>query len=266
MRREEYIQILDGTHPDHSRIPALLHQGLIVASGLAISLETIPNLPAWAQSSLVVFEIFVVTVFAIEYITRIVCAPEPLRYIFSFWGLVDLLSCLPVLLFAHSQWMALRTFRLLRLVRLFKLVHSNRALLRLELALLRCRGELLVFFFLAVIVLYIAAVGIYTLENQAQPEAFSSIPKSLWWAIVSFTTVGYGDVYPITTAGRIFTSGILFVGLGVIAVPTAIITTALINTDLRDSIERDIEADLEEFEREVRKDLAPLKRRPTRRK
>lgn len=279
MRREEYIQILDGTHPDYSQVYAMAHQGLIVASGLAISLETVPGLPAWAQNALFAFEIVVVGVFVIEYFARIVCAPKPLRYIFSFWGIVDLLACLPALLIVQSQWAAIRSLRLLRLVRLLKLLHANPALLRLELALLSCRGELVTFAFLAGIVLYIAAVGIYTFEHEAQPEHFSSIPKSLWWAVVSFTTVGYGDMFPVTPEGRLFTACVLFVGLGVIAVPTAIITTALINTELKETIEREleeereeieeelseIEEELEEIEREVRKDLAPLKRRPTRR-
>lgn len=265
MRREEYIQILDGTHPDHGRGIALAHQGLIVASGLAISLETIPTLPHWAHVGLTAFEVFVIAVFVVEYIARIVCAPKPLRYIFSFWGIIDLLSCLPALLIVQSQWAALRSFRLLRLVRLLKLMHANRALRRLETALVQCRGELLVFVFLAAIVLYIAAVGIFIFEHDAQPERFNSIPKSLWWAVVSFTTVGYGDMYPITPEGRLFTAAILVVGLGVIAVPTAIITTALLNTDISRRIEREVEDEIEEFEREVRKDLAPLKRRPTRR-
>ncbi|WP_078059392.1 ion transporter [Tropicimonas marinistellae] len=265
MRREEYIQILDGTHPGHGRTIAILHQGLIVASGLAISLETIPNLPNWAYTALFGFESMVVAVFVIEYLARVVCAPRPFRYIFSFWGIVDLLSCLPALLIVQQQWAAIRSLRLLRLVRLLKLLHANRALMRLELALAESRGELLVFAFLAGIILYIAGVGIFIFEHDVQPEAFSSIPKSLWWAVVSFTTVGYGDMYPVTAEGRLFTTFILFIGLGVIAVPTAIITTSLINTDLKETIEKEVEEEIGEIEREVRKDLAPLKRKPTRR-
>ncbi|WP_424989917.1 ion transporter [Fluviibacterium sp. S390] len=274
MRREEYIEILDGVHPDHSRAIALAHQGLIVASGLSISLETVPSLPSWAHALLFWFEIFVLFVFLVEYIARVYCAPNRLKYIFSFWGIVDFLACLPALLIVQQQWAAIRSLRLLRLARLLKLLHANRALRRLEVALAHSRGELMVFAFLAAIILYIAAVGIYIFEHDAQPEAFSSIPISLWWAVVSFTTVGYGDIYPITTEGRLFTTAILFVGLGVIAVPTAIITTALINTELEGTIEKKVEAEVErevetelheEIEREIRKDLAPLKRKPTRR-
>lgn len=265
MRREEYIEILDGTHPDHGRGVALAHQGLIVLSGLAISLETIPDLPVWAHKALFAFEAFVVATFVVEYLARIICAKRPFRYIFSFWGIIDLLACLPALLIVQQQWAAIRSLRLLRLIRLLKLLHANRALIRLERALAKSRGELLVFSFLAAIILYIAGVGIFIFENEAQPEVFSSIPKGLWWAIVSFTTVGYGDMYPITPEGRLFTTVILFLGLGVIAVPTAIITTALINTDLKETIEKEVEEEIGEIEREVRKDLAPFKRKPTRR-
>jgi voltage-gated potassium channel len=261
--RTEIPQILDGTHPTASRAVALAHQALIFASGLAISVETIPDLPGWAQVTLARFELFVLLVFAAEYVTRVVCAQRPLRYIFSFWGMVDLLSCLPLLLFFAPELAAIRVLRLLRLMRLLKLLHTNAALKRLELALHGIRGELAVFAVLACVVIYIAGVGIYIFEHDAQPEAFSSIPISLWWAIVSFTTGGYGDIYPITAAGRIFTAVLLFVGLGVIAVPTALISSALIRTDLKRNIDDTIEDDIE---REFRKEFGPIKRKPTRRR
>lgn len=270
MKRHEIVQLIDGTHPTRSRSIALMHQGLIVLSGFAISLETVDGLPDWMHTALSGFEAFVIGVFVVEYLTRIICTPNPIRYIFSFWGIVDFLACLPALLFLQGEWAAVRSLRLLRLVRLLKLLHANRALRRLERALHDSRGELAVFAFLAIIILYIAAVGIYIFEHEAQPEAFSSIPISLWWAVVSFTTVGYGDIYPITAQGRIFTTAVLFVGLGVIAVPTAIITRALINTDLKDSLEGELKGEIEddlreELSREVHKDLAPIKRKPTRR-
>lgn len=234
MRRREIVEIIDGTHPTAGRSVAFAHQGLIMVSALAISVETVAGMPAAAYRALQIFEIFVLIVFVAEYITRLVCTPHPLRYALSFWGIVDLLACLPALALVNPEWTALRTVRLLRLVRLLKLLHTNTALIRLQSALQRSRGELYVFTILAALTLYIAAVGIYIFEHEAQPEAFSSIPVSLWWAVVSFTTVGYGDIYPITAEGRLFTTAILFVGLGVIAVPTAIITSALIDNDFEE--------------------------------
>lgn len=241
MRRTDLSLIIDGQHPDHGRGVALAHQGLILASAIAISVETVPGLPGWAFSALLQFEFAVLCVFCGEYLLRLACAERPWRYALSLWGVVDLLAWLPLLAFVAPELAAMRALRLFRLVRLLKLLHTNRALLRLQAALRRVRGELIIFAFLACIILYIAAVGIYIFEHEAQPNAFASIPVSLWWAIVSFTTVGYGDIYPITPEGRIFTAVVLFIGLGVIAVPTALITSALINTDLRDEIERDLE-------------------------
>jgi voltage-gated potassium channel len=262
MRRAELVEILDGTHPTVGNGIALAHQGLIVLAGLALSIETVPDLPLWTMLVLNRFEIAVLVIFFAEYILRVVCADRPLRYIFSFWGLIDLLAWLPLVLLMQSQLAAIRVMRLMRLVRLFKLLHANRALIRFELALRSIRGELVVFAFLALIILYIAAVGIYIFEHEAQPEKFPSIPISLWWAIVSFTTVGYGDIYPITAGGRIFTSAVLFIGLGVIAVPTALISSALIRTDLTKKIDQTVQDDIT---REVRKELGPVKRKPTRR-
>lgn len=259
MTRFEIPQMLDGTHPAAPRSVALAHQALIFASGLAISLETVPDLPGWAHVALKRFEFGVLLAFTFEYVVRLTCARRPLRYVFSFWGVVDLLSCLPLLAFVTPQLAALRTIRLLRLIRMLKLLHTNAALKRLERALHSVRGELAVFAVLAFIILYIAGVGIYIFEHDAQPEAFSSIPISLWWAIVSFTTVGYGDIYPITPAGRIFTAALLFVGLGVIAVPTALISAALIRTDVSTRIDDTLE---KQIEHEVRKELGPAKRKP----
>lgn len=230
-RRREIIEVIDGTHPSAPLWPAYAHQGLIMLSAVAIALETEESLPQVVKTFLFAFETFVVGIFAAEYLLRLSLAPNRWRYATSFWGIVDLLSALPIFFVFSNNWAALRALRLLRLVRVLKLLHTNRAMLRLQAALVATRGELGVFAILAAIVVYIAGVGIYTFEHEAQPEAFGSIMESLWWAVVSFTTVGYGDIYPITWQGRVFTTAILFIGLGVIAVPTAIITTALINTD-----------------------------------
>jgi voltage-gated potassium channel len=266
MRRSEIIEVIDGTHPTATRTIALAHQALIAISAVAIALETVPGLPGWAVRTLAATELLVLSLFAAEYVLRVVCANRPLRYVFSFWGVIDLLSWLPLIAVMNANWAALRTFRLLRLIRVLKLLHSNRALHRLEQALSQSRGELVVFAFLGFIVLYIAAVGIYIFEHEAQPEAFSSIPKSLWWAIVSFTTVGYGDLYPVTAEGRIFTAVVLFVGLGVIAVPTAVITSALIRTQVHETIESEVEEEVrEELAEQAQKGRSRRKHNPTRR-
>ena len=111
--------------------------------------------------------------------------------------------------------------------RILKLVRYNAALTRIDLAFNLAKAELALFLSASTVVIFLAGVGIYHFENPAQPESFASIPDSLWWAVVTLTTVGYGDMYPITAGGRFFTTIILFVGLGLVAVPAGIISSAL---------------------------------------
>ena len=230
MTRREVIEILDGHHGRIGRKVALFLHGLILLSALAIALETVDTLPAKILNALFWFEVFVLGVFVVEYLLRLTCSAQPLRYAFSFWGIIDLLACLPALALIQAEWQVVRTIRLIRLVRLLKLFRTTTAFDRLTRAFVEVRGELIIFGILASLVLYVSAVGIYLFEHEAQPEAFSSIPISLWWAVASFTTVGYGDLVPITTGGRIFTTFVLFIGLGVVAVPAAIVTAALLET------------------------------------
>lgn len=230
MTKADIIDILDGTHEKYGRVVALFLHLLILLSAIAIALETVDHSVTAMDTALVWFEIFVLTVFVTEYILRVICSPKPLDYIFSFWGIIDLFACLPALALLQSNWQVVRTIRLIRLVRLLKLFRTSTAFDRLLQAFNNVRGELIIFAILAGLILYVAAVGIYMFEHEAQPDVFASIPMSLWWAIASMTTVGYGDMYPITSGGRIFTTFVLFLGLGVVAAPTAIITTALLDT------------------------------------
>ena len=219
--------ILDGTDATYGRSVAFALQALIAISAIAVALDTLPNLPDWAKRTLVIEEVVIVTVFSVEYALRIWSAPRPLRYVFSFWGMVDLIAILPSLLMLGADFRALRSFRLLRLVRLFKLVRYNHAAERLAGALYAIRAELTIFLFISIVMIYISSAGIYYFEHEAQPEAFASIPHSFWWAVATLTTVGYGDVYPVTADGRIFTFFVLVVGLGIVAVPTGLIASKL---------------------------------------
>jgi voltage-gated potassium channel len=122
---------------------------------------------------------------------------------------------------------AIRALRFIRLIRLLKLARYGKALERYRAAFKDIKVDLLIFTFITVILLYIAAVGIYHFEHAAQPEVFKSIFDALWWAVATLTTVGYGDIYPITLGGKLFTFIILVLGLGVVAVPTGLIAAAL---------------------------------------
>lgn len=202
-------------------------QALIVLSLVAFSVGTLPSLPESIRTALDVFEVCCILIFTAEYLARIAVADKKLSYIFSFLGLIDLLAILPFYLMSGLDLRAVRAFRLLRLVRVLKLARYSAAARRFHKAFLLAREELILFVLVASIMLYLAAVGIYYFEHEAQPEAFQSVFHSLWWAVATLTTVGYGDVYPITAGGRIFTAFVLFVGLGIVAIPAGMVATAL---------------------------------------
>jgi len=221
--------LLDGQSTAAGRRIALILYGLIILSAIVIAIETMPSLPEWARSALLFVEVFLVIVFSLEYAIRLYVARPWWRYAFSFWGLVDLVAILPAIILLAPDFASIRSLRLVRLLRLVKLFRADRALDRLWRAMMNIRAELSVFGFVALVVLYLSAVGIYHFERNAQPEIFSSIPASLWWSIATLSTVGYGDIYPVTTGGRVFTGFVLLVGIGLVAVPASLITTSLIH-------------------------------------
>jgi voltage-gated potassium channel len=117
--------------------------------------------------------------------------------------------------------------RLFRLFRILKLVRYSAALNRFKSAFAIAKEELMLFLFATMVMFYLSGVGIYYFENEAQPEVFSSIFHSLWWSVITLTTVGYGDIYPITLGGKIFTLFILIIGLGIVSIPAGLIASAL---------------------------------------
>jgi len=199
---------------------------LILISIISFSVQTLPDLPAKTREYLGILEMVIVIIFTIEYILRIIVAENKLRYIFSFYGLIDLLAILPFYITAGIDLRALRMFRLFRILRALKLFRYSKAMKRFYLTFKIVKDELLAFFFVVCFLIFLSAVGVYYFENPAQPEVFKSVFHSLWWAVITLTTVGYGDIYPITVGGRIFTFVILMIGLGIIAVPTGLLTSA----------------------------------------
>ena len=200
---------------------------LIIFSIILISIETFPSISETHKQLLARLEYYILIIFGLEYLIRIARSEKKLRYIFSFSGLIDALVIAPRFLTSGADLRILRGYRLLRLVQLLKLANYSSAIRRFQVALSIAKEEILVFLFFAFFVLFIAAYGIYHFENPAQPKAFSSILDGLWWALATLTTVGYGDVYPVTAAGKVFTGLILIVGLGVVAVPTGLIASAI---------------------------------------
>jgi len=226
-------------HAQFGRIEGFL-QVLILLNLVAFAIETLPGLDFTVHVALAWFEAVSVLAFSIEFVARVALSRPRLGYVSSFMGLVDLISILPFYLGLAFDLRSMRVIRFLRILRIFKLARYSAAARRFHLAFIYAREELILFGVAALIVLYLAAVGIYQFEHEAQPKVFSSVFHSLWWAIVTLTTVGFGDAYPITTGGRVFTSIILVVGLGIVAIPTGLLAAAL--SRARDH-EKEVEAE-----------------------
>ncbi len=216
-----------GTHPTLGRAVVLGVAGLILLSAMLIAVETMPTLRG--EPVLVAAEILLAALFAVEFAARLWSAPDPLRYATSFWGVIDFLAAVPPLLLLVPDLQSIRALRLLRLLRLLKIARLSRAMDRIGAAFFATRDELTVFALVAMIAIYLAAVGIDHFETAAQPDAFGSIPAALWWALATLTTVGYGDAYPVTAGGRLFTGLVLLTGLGIVAVPAGVVTSALLD-------------------------------------
>ena len=229
-------RIIEESDTRAGRVFDLCIQFLIVVSLVSFSIETLPSLGGSTKSLLRIIEIFCVAVFTVEYVLRILVADRKFAFIFSFFGIVDLAAILPFYLATGLDLRSLRALRLLRLFRILKLVRYNQAIQRFRQALLIAKEELVLFGCSATVVLYLSAVGIYYFERAEQPEQFSSVFDGMWWAVATLTTVGYGDVYPITVGGKIFTFVVLVVGLGIVAVPTGLIASAL--SEVRDEEEK----------------------------
>jgi len=212
------------------RVFDLFVQSLIVLSLVSFSIETLPGLSERTRQILGISEAAIVAVFTVEYLLRAFVADRKLRFVFSFYGLVDLLAILPFYIGIAVDLRSIRIVRLLRLFRVFKALRYSRAIQRLRDAFTRIKEELVLFLVATVLLLYVSSVGIYYFEHGAQPGVFKSVFHCLWWAVVTLTTVGYGDAYPITVGGKIFTSLIAVIGVGIVAVPTGLFASALTST------------------------------------
>ena len=221
---------MDASRPGHQvslgrwELPIEL---LVVANLIALAVETVPTLSPFWHQTLWNFEVFCAAVYTVEYGVRTYLARPRWKYVTSFYGITDLLAILPFYLMMAFNLQAARAFRLLRLLRLFKLVRYTNAVKRFRRAFAMARDDLVLFGVSAMIVLYLAAIGIYHFEHEVQPERFSSVFDSLWWAVATLTTVGYGDIYPVTPGGRLFTFFVLVLGLGFVAVPSGLLASAL---------------------------------------
>jgi len=227
--REKTYSVIFGTDTpagQHFDI-ALIY--LILFSVLAVVLSSIGSLQAQYGAGLFKLEWAFTLLFSMEYLLRIYSSPKPLRYIFSFYGLVDLLSIIPTyvaLLFPGANyWLVVRLLRVLRIFRVFKLVrYLSEANLLLR-SMYAARRKVLVFFTAVLVLCVIFGSLMFLVEGP--DNGFTSIPRSIYWTIVTITTVGYGDITPQTVIGQIIATMAMLTGYSIIAIPTGIFTAEI---------------------------------------
>lgn len=203
---------------------------VIVASIVVVMLDSIQSLRDQYGYFFLVLEWVFTILFTIEYILRLICLRKPMRYVTSALGIIDLLAIIPSflsILFAGAQsLLVLRALRLLRVFRIFRLSHFLTEILFLKAALRGSFQKIAVFMLMVLALVIILGSVMYLIEGGK--NGFDSIPDSIYWAIVTITTVGYGDISPVTPLGKFVASLIMFTGYGIIAVPTGIVTNEMI--------------------------------------
>ena len=225
----------------NTRLGKMFDIGLMIVIGLNIILLMLESVPAFAKSYSTTFrtlDYFFIVLFSIELILRIYCVQKPKKYLLSFYGIIDVISLLPSFLeFLIPQFhalMILRSFRLLRIFRIFGMIKFLEESRYLMFTLLRSFRKILVFLFFVILLTVFLGSLMYVVEYRHNP-AFSSIPESIYWAIVTITTVGYGDISPSTGLGKAIASFIMILGYAIIAVPTGIFSANFIKQNKRNT-------------------------------
>lgn len=202
---------------------------MIILSSLAVMLESMPELQGKYGRLFMIVEWIITGLFTLEYLLRIAVVKKPLRYIFSFYGIIDLLSILPsylgLFVGGTRSLLVIRILRLIRIFRIFKLSRYTNAGQVLSRSLKASQAKIGVFFTAVLTVIIIIGTIMYLVEGA--DSGFTSIPKSMYWAIVTITTVGYGDIAPITGLGQFLASLTMIIGYTIIAVPTGIVAAEM---------------------------------------
>jgi len=201
----------------------------IFLSVLTVILDSVKSINQRYGDALIAAEVIFTVLFTIEYIARIACAPRRWRYIFSFYGIIDLLAFLPSYFIGFSSRLGvIRALRLLRIFRVLKLGHMLSEATALRSAIWATRSKIAVFLAFVVIMVVIIGAAMHMIEDDN--PGFASIPQSMYWAVVTMTTVGYGDVAPQSVLGKMLAAAIMILGYSMIIVPTGIVTAELTHT------------------------------------
>lgn len=247
--------------------------GLILLSVIFVMMESVSWIDVEYHQLLYMGEWVITIFFTLEYIARVVTVKKPFSYIFSFYGIIDLLSTIPLylsfILVGSNYLLTVRALRLLRIFRILKITRYVGESNKLSRALLHSRAKILIFLFAVLIISVIAGTLMYLIEGEE--SGFTSIPRSVYWAIVTLTTVGYGDISPVTPLGQLIASIIMIMGYGIIAVPTGIVSAEYsrgndyvnVNTQVCHNCSAEKHRDDAEFCHKCGKDLHPHLREET---
>lgn len=231
-------EVIYGTHTPAGRLFDILLLILILYSVIIVMMESVPWFDSKYHKFLNISEWVVTVLFTIEYILRVLCINRPRKYIFSFFGIVDLLSTIPKYLsifLVGSQYItAFRILRLLRIFRILKLVSFVGEANNLIRALNASKAKIFIFIFFMLIISILLGTVMFIVEGPN--NGYSDIPHSVYWTVVTLTTVGYGDISPQTPLGRLIATMIMLIGYGIIAVPTGIISAEYVAGKTKDKI------------------------------
>lgn len=227
--RQKVHIIIYGTSTKAGRLFDLILLGLILLSVVLVMMETVNSFDLKYHFELVTLEWIITIFFTVEYILRIISIDKPWKYIFSFYGIIDLLAIMPMYLsiffLGTSIFSVVRSLRLLRLFKILNHPQFTNQSVQLKQAINASRGKIVVFIYFVLIITIIIGSLMYIVEGKE--SGFTSIPASIYWTIVTLTTVGYGDISPVTPLGQFIASFVMILGYGIIAVPTGIVTAEI---------------------------------------
>lgn len=230
LKHRLYIIIFESDTPAGKAFDVALIVCILLSILLAI-VESLQGLPRWLVMPFVVCEYLFTGFFTFEYLTRIYCSPRPRKYIFSFFGVVDLLATLPLYLAfflpGARYLLIIRAFRIIRVFRIFKLFNFWLEGQRLLTSLRESSKKIAVFFLFVVILVISIGTLMYMIEGGQPNTQFTDIPNSIYWACVTMTTVGYGDITPVTALGKFLSACVMLTGYTIIAVPTGIVSVSM---------------------------------------
>lgn len=236
LKRKLYVIIFESDTPKGKLFDVFLI-GFIIASVLVVILESVVTFSEHFRLALQILEYVFTAFFTFEYLVRIYCSPKPRKYIFSFFGIVDLLATLPLYLgalFTSARYLLIiRTFRLIRVFRVFKMFNYLEEGNLLLVSLRMSSRKIFVFFLFVLILVTTIGTIMFMIEGTQPDTQFNNIPNCIYWAIVTMTTVGYGDITPVTPVGRFISACVMLIGYTIIAVPTGIVSATMMKEHRR---------------------------------